>query len=53
MPGGLGALSASQVLVFGAMGFDPNSAMALVLYIRGRDLITGAIGALLAARLVR
>ena len=53
MPGGLGALSASQVLVFGAMGFDPNSAMALVLYIRGRDLITGAIGALLAARMVR
>jgi len=53
LPGGLGALSASQVLVFAAMGYDANAAMALVLYIRARDLITGLIGALLAGRMLR
>ncbi len=53
LPGGLGALSSSLVLVFSAMGHDPNAAMALVIYIRARDLITGLIGAALVGRLLR
>ena len=53
MPGGLGALSSSQVLVFSAMGFDPNAALALVVYIRARDLVVGLAGAALAGRLLR
>lgn len=52
LPGGLGALSSSLVLVFSALGYDPNAAMALVIYIRARDLITGLIGALLAGRML-
>ena len=52
LPGGLGALSSSLVLVFSAMGYDPNAAMALMLYIRARDLIIGAAGAFLAGRLL-
>ncbi len=51
MPGGLGALASSQVLVFTALGYDPNAAMALVLYIRARDLTLGVIGAVLAGRI--
>lgn len=52
LPGGLGALSSSLVLAFSAMGYDPNAAMALVIYIRARDLITGLMGAALAGRLL-
>ncbi len=52
MPGGLGALSASLMIVFTALGYDPNAALALSLYIRARDLTLGALGAFLAGRLV-
>ena len=53
MPGGLGALSSSQALVFSALGFDPSAALALVAYIRARDLLIGLAGAALAGRLLR
>ena len=52
MPGGLGALASSQVLVFSALGHDPNVALALVFYIRARDLLIGGLGAFFGARLV-
>ncbi len=53
LPGGLGALSSALVLVFAAMGYDPNAALALMLYIRSRDVLVGLAGALLAGRLFR
>ncbi len=53
IPGGLGALASSQALIFSALGYDPNIALALTLYIRARDLLMGFTGALLAARLLR
>ena len=53
LPGGLGALSSSLVLVFSAMGYDPNAALALTLYIRARDVLLGLAGAVLAGRLFR
>ncbi len=52
MPGGLGALSASLMIVFTALGYDPNAALALSFYIRARDLMLGLLGMLLAGRLV-
>ncbi len=51
MPGGLGALASSQLIVFTTMGYDPNAALALVIYIRARDVIIGLIGALSAGRM--
>jgi len=53
IPGGLGALASSQVFLFSTLGYDPNIALALTLYIRARDLIIGLMGAALAGRLLR
>lgn len=53
MPGGLGALASSQVLVFTAMGYDASAAAALVIYIRIRDLTIGLVGLALAGRMMR
>jgi uncharacterized membrane protein YbhN (UPF0104 family) len=48
LPGGLGALEASQVLALGALGYPPAAAISLTLLMRARDLLNGGIGLLLA-----
>ena len=53
LPGGLGALEASQVLVFAALGFSPALGAALSLLIRARDITLGAAGLAWAAALAR
>jgi uncharacterized protein (TIRG00374 family) len=47
LPGGLGALEASQVLVMQALGFSPALGISISLIIRGRDLLIGIAGILL------
>jgi uncharacterized protein (TIRG00374 family) len=50
LPGGLGALEASQVLALGSLGYPAAPALALALLMRARDLFNGGLGLLLAAR---
>lgn len=50
LPGGLGALEASQVLALGAFGQPASAAISLVLLMRARDILNGGIGLLLASR---
>lgn len=50
LPAGLGALEASQVLALGAFGQPVSAAISLTLLIRGRDILTGGLGLLLASR---
>lgn len=50
LPGGLGALEASQVFVLGAFGQPASAAIGLTLLMRGRDILNGGIGFLLASR---
>jgi hypothetical protein len=50
LPGGLGALEASQVFALGAFGVDASTAIGLTLVIRARDILVGGIGLLLAGR---
>jgi len=50
LPGGLGALEASQVLALGALGYPAALAISLTLLIRARDLVNGGLGILLAGR---
>jgi len=50
LPGGLGALEASQVFTLGKFGFSAATALSLTLLIRGRDMFIGGIGLLLAGR---
>ena len=48
LPGGLGALEASQVFTLGKFGFTAAAALSLALFIRGRDMLIGGVGLLLA-----
>ncbi len=48
LPGGLGALEAGQVSVLGYFGISAAAAFSVALVIRGRDLLIGGIGLLLA-----
>jgi uncharacterized protein (TIRG00374 family) len=50
LPGGLGALEASQVFVLGAFGQPASAAISLTLLMRARDILNGGIGILLAGR---
>ncbi len=50
LPGGLGALEASQVFSLGAFGVSAVSAIGVTLLIRARDLLIGGIGLLIAGR---
>lgn len=50
LPGGLGALEASQVFALGAFGQPASAAVSLTLLMRGRDILNGGIGLLLAGR---
>ena len=49
LPGGLGALEASQVFTLGKFGFTPAAALSLTLVMRGRDILIGGLGLLLAS----
>jgi uncharacterized membrane protein YbhN (UPF0104 family) len=50
LPGGLGALEASQVFALGAFGQPASIAISLTLLMRARDILNGGIGLLLAGR---
>lgn len=50
LPGGLGALEASQVFALGAFGQSASAAISLTLLMRARDILNGGIGLLLAGR---
>ena len=53
LPGGLGALEASQVLAMTALGFSPALGLSASLLIRARDISLGGLGLLWAAVLAR
>lgn len=44
LPSGLGALEASQVFAFEALGLGPAAGLSVSLLIRGRDILFGLIG---------
>lgn len=44
LPSGLGALEASQVFAFTALGFTPAAGITASLIIRGRDILFGLVG---------
>jgi uncharacterized protein (TIRG00374 family) len=48
LPGGLGALEASQVFALGMFGYAAPAAISVVLLMRGRDLLIGSLGLILA-----
>jgi uncharacterized protein (TIRG00374 family) len=50
VPGGLGALEASQVFALGAFDISAVSAIGVTLLIRARDLLIGGVGLLIAGR---
>ena len=50
LPGGLGALEASQVFALGAFGQPASAAISLTLLMRARDILNGGIGLLLTGR---
>ncbi len=51
LPGGMGALEASQVIAMQSLGVDPTFGIAVSLWIRARDLALGALGAAIGAGL--
>ena len=53
LPGGLGALEASQVSVLGLFGISAAAAISVTLVMRGRDLLIGGLGLLLAGNSAR
>ena len=50
LPGGLGALEASQVFALGVFGQPASVAISLTLLMRARDILNGGLGLLLAGR---
>jgi glycosyltransferase 2 family protein len=50
LPGGLGALEASQVFALGIFGVPAALAIGVTLVMRARDLLIGGLGLLLATR---
>jgi uncharacterized membrane protein YbhN (UPF0104 family) len=53
LPGGLGAMEASQVLALGFIGQPASAAIALTLLQRARDLLNGGFGLILAGLLFK
>jgi uncharacterized protein (TIRG00374 family) len=47
LPGGLGALEASQVFILGTFAISNAAAISMILLMRGRDLLIGGLGLLL------
>jgi uncharacterized protein (TIRG00374 family) len=52
LPGGLGALEASEVFALGAFGVSAALALGVALVMRGRDILIGGVGLLLASRVI-
>jgi uncharacterized protein (TIRG00374 family) len=52
LPGGLGALEASQVFALGTFGISAASALGIALLMRARDLLIGGLGLLFASRVI-
>ena len=52
LPGGLGALEASQVFALGFFGVSAAAAIGVTLMMRARDLLIGGLGLLLAGRMI-
>ena len=50
LPGGLGALEASQVFALQAMGYAPALGISISLIMRGRDILNGVVGLLLVSK---
>src|SRR5512145_2802175 len=50
LPGGVGALEASEVFALGVFGVPAALAIGVTLVMRGRDLLIGGLGLLLASR---
>jgi hypothetical protein len=53
LPGGLGALEASQVYAWTALGYTPAIGISLSLIMRARDILNGGVGLFLAGKLIR
>ena len=53
LPGGLGALEASEVFALGAFGVSAALAIGVTMVMRGRDLLIGSLGLLLATRVIK
>ncbi|MBI2759237.1 MAG: flippase-like domain-containing protein [Chloroflexi bacterium] len=53
LPGGLGALEASQVFALGVFGIRASSAISATLLMRARDILIGGLGLLLAGSSAR
>jgi uncharacterized protein (TIRG00374 family) len=53
LPGGLGALEASEVFALGAFGVSAALAFGVALVMRGRDIFIGGIGLILASRVIK
>ncbi len=53
LPGGLGALEASQILAMEALGLNPALGLSISLLIRGRDITLGGLGILLGGIMTR
>jgi glycosyltransferase 2 family protein len=52
LPGGLGAVEASQVFVLGKFGYSAATALSLALLQRGRDILVGGLGLILAGHYI-
>jgi len=52
LPGGLGALEASEVFALGMFGISATSAISVTLLMRARDLLVGGLGLLFASRAI-
>lgn len=50
LPGGLGALEASQVFALGVFGHPASAAIGLTLVMRARDILNSGLGLLLAGK---
>ena len=53
LPGGLGALEASEVFALGVFGVPAALALGVALVMRGRDIFIGGIGLILASRVIK
>jgi uncharacterized protein (TIRG00374 family) len=50
LPGGLGALEASEVFALGVFGVSATLAIGVTLVMRGRDILIGGLGLVIASR---
>ncbi len=53
LPGGLGALEASQVAALGVFGVSAAAAISITILMRARDLLFGGLGMLFAGRIYK